>query len=31
LEQYRRLVAIGKGDLDKSAIAELTFIDRMGH
>jgi len=31
LEQYRRLVAVGKGDLDKSAIAELTFIDRMGH
>jgi 3-hydroxyisobutyrate dehydrogenase len=31
LEQYQRLVAVGKGDLDKSAIAELTFIDRMGH
>jgi len=29
LEQYRRLVATGKGDLDKSAIAELTFLDRM--
>jgi 3-hydroxyisobutyrate dehydrogenase len=31
LEQYQRLVAAGKGDLDKSVIAELTFIDRMGH
>jgi 3-hydroxyisobutyrate dehydrogenase len=31
LEQYRRLVGVGKGDMDKSAIAELTFIDRMGH
>ena len=29
LEQYRRLVASGKGELDKSAIAELTFLDRM--
>ena len=29
LNQYRRLVALGKGDLDKSGIAELTFIDRM--
>jgi len=29
LEQYQRLVASGKGDLDKSAIAELTFPDRM--
>lgn len=28
-EQYRRLVALGKGELDKSAIAELTFKDRM--
>lgn len=27
-EQYRRLVAMGKGELDKSAIAELTFKDR---
>ena len=30
-EQYRRLVQVGKGDLDKSAIAELTFKDRMPH
>ncbi|WP_447986618.1 NAD(P)-dependent oxidoreductase [Nitrospira sp. Nam74] len=29
-EQYQRLVAAGKGDLDKSGIAELTFIDRIG-
>jgi len=28
LEQYRRLVKQGKGDLDKSAIAELTFRGR---
>ena len=27
-EQYQRLVASGKGELDKSAIAELTFKDR---
>ena len=27
-EQYQRLVAAGKGELDKSAIAELTFKDR---
>ena len=27
-EQYQRLVRIGKGELDKSAIAELTFKDR---
>jgi 3-hydroxyisobutyrate dehydrogenase-like beta-hydroxyacid dehydrogenase len=27
-EQYRRLVQSGKGDLDKSAVAELTFQDR---
>ena len=26
--QYRRLVAIGKGELDKSAVAELTFKER---
>jgi 3-hydroxyisobutyrate dehydrogenase len=26
--QYRRLVALGKGELDKSAIAELTFKGR---
>lgn len=29
LAQYRRLVKLGKGDLDKSAIAELTFVDRI--
>jgi len=29
-EQYQRLVATGKGELDKSAIAELTFKDRGG-
>lgn len=28
LEQYQRLVALGKGELDKSAVAELTFLDR---
>jgi len=28
-EQYQRLVASGKGELDKSAIAELTFKDRL--
>ncbi|MDH3504254.1 MAG: NAD(P)-dependent oxidoreductase [Nitrospirota bacterium] len=28
LEQYLRLVRLGKGELDKSAIAELTFQDR---
>ncbi len=28
LDQYRRLVKHGKGELDKSAIAELTFRDR---
>jgi 3-hydroxyisobutyrate dehydrogenase len=28
-EQYRRLVALGKGELDKSAVAELTFKDRL--
>jgi 3-hydroxyisobutyrate dehydrogenase-like beta-hydroxyacid dehydrogenase len=28
-EQYRRLVQVGKGELDKSAVAELTFKDRM--
>lgn len=27
--QYRRLVGLGKGELDKSAIAELTFRGRM--
>ena len=30
LAQYQRLMALGKGDLDKSAIAELTFLDRLG-
>lgn len=29
LNQYRRLVESGKGDLDKSAVAELTFRDRQ--
>jgi hypothetical protein len=29
LEQYQRLIASGKGELDKSAIAELTFKDRL--
>ncbi len=29
VEQYRRLVALNKGELDKSAIAELTFKDRL--
>lgn len=28
LGQYRRLMQLGKGDLDKSAVAELTFPDR---
>lgn len=28
LSQYRRLIELGKGDLDKSAVAELTFLDR---
>ncbi|MDH5563652.1 MAG: NAD(P)-dependent oxidoreductase [Nitrospirota bacterium] len=28
-KQYQRLVACGKGELDKSAIAELTFSDRL--
>ena len=27
--QYRRLIQAGKGDLDKSAVAELTFLDRL--
>ncbi|MBI3355422.1 MAG: NAD(P)-dependent oxidoreductase, partial [Nitrospirae bacterium] len=30
LGQYRRLIELGKGDLDKSAVAELTFKDRLG-
>lgn len=29
LKQYRRLIELGKGDLDKSAVAELTFPDRL--
>uniref|UniRef100_UPI00313FFFC3 NAD(P)-dependent oxidoreductase n=1 Tax=uncultured Nitrospira sp. TaxID=157176 RepID=UPI00313FFFC3 len=28
LDQYQRLVKLGKGELDKSGIAELTFKDR---
>jgi len=28
-EQYQRLVELGKGDLDKSGVAELTFKDRF--
>jgi 3-hydroxyisobutyrate dehydrogenase-like beta-hydroxyacid dehydrogenase len=28
-EQYQRLVSLGKGELDKSGIAELTFKSRM--
>ncbi len=28
-EQYRRLVGLGKGEMDKSAVAELTFKDRL--
>jgi len=30
LGQYRRLLELGKGELDKSAVAELTFKDRQG-
>lgn len=30
-DQYLRLVALGKGELDKSAISELTFKDRSSH
>lgn len=29
LSQYRRLLELGKGDLDKSAVADLTFLDRL--
>jgi 3-hydroxyisobutyrate dehydrogenase-like beta-hydroxyacid dehydrogenase len=29
LGQYRRLIESGKGELDKSAVAELTFLDRL--
>jgi 3-hydroxyisobutyrate dehydrogenase len=28
-EQYRRLIELGKGEMDKSAVAELTFKDRL--
>ena len=28
-EQYQRLIKLGKGELDKSGIAELTFKDRL--
>ena len=28
-EQYRRLVGLGKGEMDKSAVAELVFKDRL--
>lgn len=28
-EQYRQLVQLGKGELDKSAVAELTFKERI--
>ena len=28
-DQYQKLVALGKGDLDKSAVSELTFKDRI--
>ena len=28
-EQYRRLVGLGNGEMDKSAVAELTFKDRL--
>lgn len=30
LGQYRRLITLGKGELDKSAVAELTFTERIG-
>ncbi len=30
-EQYQRLVKAGKGELDKSGVAELTFKGRMKH
>ncbi len=30
LEQYQRLIKAGKGELDKSAVAELTFKGRSG-
>jgi 3-hydroxyisobutyrate dehydrogenase-like beta-hydroxyacid dehydrogenase len=30
LAQYQLLVSLGLGELDKSAVAELTFLDRHG-
>ncbi len=30
-DQYQRLVALGKGQLDKSAVSDLTFKDRSSH
>ena len=30
LGQYRRLIGAGKGELDKSAVSELTFKNRVG-
>src|SRR5580765_1004263 len=30
-DQYLRLVALGKGELDKSAVSELTFKERGSH
>ena len=30
LSQYQHLIELGKGDLDKSAVAELTFLERLG-
>jgi 3-hydroxyisobutyrate dehydrogenase-like beta-hydroxyacid dehydrogenase len=30
-DQYQRLVALGKGELDKSAVSELTFKDRISY
>jgi 3-hydroxyisobutyrate dehydrogenase-like beta-hydroxyacid dehydrogenase len=30
-DQYQRLVALGKGELDKSAVSELTFKDRSSY
>ena len=30
-DQYQRLVSLGKGELDKSAVSELTFKDRSSH
>jgi len=30
-DQYLRLIALGKGELDKSAVSELTFKNRFGN